>query len=75
MNPAVKEVVRLINSIDQSKFRSAVFADFCELAYCALAKNASPFAEQRDALEAQYMEVVGRYRNKDDVRKMPRFWG
>lgn len=75
MNPAVKEVVRLLNGIDQSKFRSAVFANFCELAYCALAKNASPFAEQRDALETQYMDVVGRYRNKDDVRKMPEILG
>lgn len=75
MNPAVKDVVRLINAIDQSKHRSAVFLDFCELAYCALAKKASPFEEQREALEAQYMEVVGRYRNKDDVRKMPEIMG
>lgn len=71
MNPAVKQVVKLLNDIDQSKFRSAVFSDFCEMAYCALAKNACPFPEQRDALETQYMEVVARYRNKDDVRKMP----
>lgn len=71
MSPTVKQVVKLINDIDQSKPRRVVFADFCEMAYCALAKNASPFLEQQDALETQYMEVVGKYRNKDDVRKMP----
>jgi hypothetical protein len=61
----------VLNGIDQSKRRTEVFADFCELSYCALAKAASPFTDQQDALETQYMEVVGRYRNKDDVRKIP----
>lgn len=75
MNPAVKEFVRLLNDIDRSKHRSEVFADFCEMSYCALAKKASPFPDQREALEAQYMSVVGRYRDKDDVRKMPEMVG
>lgn len=75
MTPAAKEFVRLINDIDRSKYRTEVFSDFCEMGYCALAKKASPFTEQQDALEAQYMEVVGRYRDKDDVRKMPELLG
>ncbi len=75
MTPAAKEFVRLLNDIDRSKYRTEVFSDFCEMSYCALAKNASPFAEQQDALETQYMEVVGRYRDKDDVRKMPELMG
>ncbi|UWR62790.1 SAM-dependent methyltransferase [Phaeobacter inhibens] len=75
MNPAVKEFVRLLNDIDRSKHRSEVFADFCEMSYCALAKKASPFPDQRETLEAQYMSVVARYRNKDDVRKMPEMVG
>jgi len=72
---AVSEFVRIINTIDQSKHRSEVFRDFCELAFCALAKNASPFEEQRQKLEAQYMAVVARYRDKDEVRKMPDLMG
>jgi len=68
---SVKEFVRLLNDIDRSKRRGEVFADFCELAYCAIAKKASPFEDQREALETQYMAVVGRYHDKGDIRKMP----
>ncbi len=68
---AVSVFVKAFNCIDQSKRRTEVFADFCELTYCALAKRACPDAAKRDALEAQYMAVVKRYRNKDDVRRMP----
>jgi len=64
-HPAVKEFMRGLDRIDRSKRRSEVFADFCEMAYCALAKRACPWAEQRDTLEAH------RYREKDDIRQMP----
>lgn len=70
-HPAVKEFMRGLDRIDRSKRRSEVFADFCEMSYCALAKRACPWAEQRDTLEAQYMQVVARYRDKDDIRQMP----
>jgi hypothetical protein len=73
--PIISEFVKTLNSIDQSKRRSEVFADFCELAFCSLAKVASPFEDQREALETQYMGVVARYTNKDDVRKMPELLG
>ena len=69
--PAVKDFLRLLRKRDRSKRQTEVFADFCELAYCALAKQASPFPDQRDLLEAQYMRVVGRYRDPDDIRAMP----
>lgn len=70
MTPAAKEFVRLINEIDRSKHRTEVFSDFCEMAYCALAKKANPFTDQQEALEAQYMGVVGRYRDKSDIWQM-----
>ena len=68
---AVKDFLRLLAKRDRSKRQTEVFADFCELAYCALAKKASPYPDQRDQLEAQYMQVVARYRDPDDVRAMP----
>ncbi len=71
MIAAVKDFVRIINELDRSKHRDEIFRDFCELSYCALAKRVCPDEAQRDALEVQYMEVVGRYRNKDDIRRMP----
>lgn len=70
MTPVAKEFVRLINDIDRSKYRTEIFTDFCEMAYCALAKKACPFPEQQDALEAQYMGVVARYRDKADIYKI-----
>lgn len=70
-HPAVKDFLRLLDGFDRSKRRCEVFADFCEAAYCAIAKRASPYADQRETLEKQYMQVVARYPNKDDVRKMP----
>lgn len=39
-HPAVKGFVRALDGIDRSKRRTEVFADFCELAYCALAQHA-----------------------------------
>lgn len=75
MRPSVREFIKILKELDHSKHRDEVFRDFCELAYCALAKKACPWPDQREALEAQYMEVVGKYRNKDDVRRMPELLG
>ncbi len=73
MNELAKQFVATINDINQSKHRDEVFRDFCNMAYCALAKPCQPNATERDRLEAQYMEVVKRYRNKDDIREnMPK---
>lgn len=68
---AVTAFVRALDQFDRSKTRTEVFRIFCEMAFCALAKRASPFADQRDRLEAQYMECVRMFPNKDDVRRMP----
>ena len=72
---AVTAFVRALDQFDRSKTRTEVFRIFCEMAYCALAKRASPFADQRDRLEAQYMECVRMFPNKDDVRRMPEMMG
>ncbi|MFV1761506.1 N-6 DNA methylase [Phaeobacter sp. A90a-4k] len=68
---AVAGFVRRMADIDRSKGRGEVFRDFCEMAYCAIAKTTTGAQDRREALEAQYMSVVARYRNKDDVRVMP----
>ncbi|TRW94274.1 N-6 DNA methylase [Paracoccus sp. M683] len=70
-HPAVTAFLRALDQFDRSKTRTEIFRLFCEMAYCALAKRASPFADQRDRLEADYMACVGRFPNKDDVRRMP----
>ena len=50
-----------------------VFRDFCELAYCALAKPGTP-PDKRDALEARYMDTIGRY-PKDEAKQFPALLG
>ncbi|WP_299846877.1 N-6 DNA methylase [uncultured Paracoccus sp.] len=70
-HPGVTAFLRALDQFDRSKTRTEIFRLFCEIAYCALAKRASPFADQRDRLEADYMACVGRFPNKDDVRRMP----
>lgn len=75
MRQPAKDFLKVMGEMDRSKHQGEVFRDFCQMAYCALAKKASPFEDQRTRLEAQYMEVVGRYRNKDDIRRMPELMG
>lgn len=70
-HPNVKEFLRVMRGIDRSKTQTEVFRDFCEFSFCALAKTTAPTLERAEALEAQYMQAVARYRDKDDVRKMP----
>ena len=41
-----------------------VFVDFCELAYCSLAKPCALDTEQAEGLEKRYMEVVKKYDKK-----------
>lgn len=72
---AVQQFVKGLSRICPSKHGDEVLRDFSELAYCALAKAASPWPDQREQLEAQYMEVVGRYRDKDHIRAMPEYLG
>ena len=65
-----KDFTALLSRLDQSKSTAEKFRDFCELAYCAHAKlTASP--ERGEELEERYMQIVGTYENKDDIRAMP----
>jgi hypothetical protein len=63
--------LRALSKIDRSRSDGEKFRDFCEMAYCAIAKKTAPTEADADALEDRYMRVVGRYRDKDDVRKYP----
>ena len=49
-----------------------VFTDFCELAYCALAKQAAMDPEREEAIESRYMAAAGRYTREQlvDFSKM-----
>ncbi|MCB1563917.1 MAG: N-6 DNA methylase [Alphaproteobacteria bacterium] len=67
-----KEFIKILEGIDRSKHRQDNFRNMCEMAYCALAKKTQPDEEKAEKLEARYMEIVGSYRNKDDVREMPK---
>lgn len=74
-HPAVTEFLRALDGFDRSKTRIEIFRIFCEMAYCAIAKCASPWPDQRDRLETDYMRCVGLFRNPDDVRRMPEMLG
>lgn len=69
----IKQFIKLIEIMDSSKDTTERFRDFCEMAYCALAKPvfiASQNQTRADELEARYMKVVGRYeRRLDDIRE------
>lgn len=71
----VKAFIKAMSDIDRSKHRTEVFRDFAELSYCAFAKTRATSPERAEALEAQYMDVVKRYRDPDDIRRMPELLG
>jgi len=66
-----KEFIKIMDGLDNSKSRYDHFRNFCEMAYCAIAKTTAPDQKTVDELEACYMAVVNSYANKDDVRKIP----
>lgn len=70
-----KEFLRILRGIDRSKRTTEVFRDFCEMAFCAIAKTTAPTKERAETLEGEYMRAVARYRNPDDVRQMPALLG
>lgn len=65
---AVKDFTRALAEMDRSRSTTERFRDFCEMAYCALAKRACPFPDQAEKLEAQFGEVEARYRPHDRRR-------
>ena len=65
-----KQFIRAFESLAHHRERHDVFADFLDLAVCAIRKKTLPAGPAADAMEDHYMAVVKR--NKpDDVRKMP----
>lgn len=70
-----KEFIKILDGLDSSKSRHDNFRNFCEMAYCALAKKTAPDQISADKFETRYMDIVSTYSNKDDVRKMPELLG
>jgi hypothetical protein len=72
MNPADcrKEFLKIFDRIGRHHNRYERFADFLELATCAIRKTTVPRGAEADALEERYMKVVQRY-PPDDIRTMP----
>lgn len=65
-----KAFIKHLESIDRSKHIQDKFGNFCEMAYCAIAKTTQIDEAKAQSLEDRYMEIVSTYQNKDDVRKM-----
>ena len=66
-----KAFITILDDLDRSKHRQDNFRNFCDMAYCAIAKRTALDEEAAENFEARYMEIVGTYSDKDDVRKMP----
>jgi hypothetical protein len=65
-----KTFIKKLSSLEPSKIPQEKFRDFIELAYCAYAKPMDA-PEDKESLEARYMQIVGTYRDKDAVRAYP----
>jgi N-6 DNA Methylase len=65
-----KRFIKVFESLAHHRERQDVFADFLDMAVCAIRKKTVPSGPAADALEEQYMAVVKR-NAPDDVRKMP----
>ncbi len=68
------QFIKAFNRLAHHRERHEVLADFLEMAVCAIRKTTVPPGPAADALEAQYMTVVGRNR-PEDVRAMPELLG
>lgn len=69
-----KQFIKAFESLAHHRERHDVFADFLEMAVCAIRKRTLPPGPAADAIEGQYMAVVKR-NAADDVRKMPTLLG
>jgi hypothetical protein len=65
-----KEFLEIFERIGRHHSRFEKFADFLELATCAIRKTTVPAGPEADALEVRYMNVVARYR-ANDIHAMP----
>ena len=69
-----KRFIKTFESLAHHRERHDVFADFLDMAVCAIRKRTLPPGPAADALEDQYMAVVKR-NLPEDVRKMPTLLG
>ena len=69
-----KQFIKAFESLAHHRERHDTFADFLEMAVCAVRKKTMPSGRAADAIEAQYMAVVKRNR-PEDVRAVPRLLG
>ena len=69
-----KQFIKAFESLAHHRERHDVFADFLEMAVCAIRKKTMPPGPEADGIEARYMAVVKRNR-PDDVRQMPKLLG
>lgn len=69
-----KQFIKAFESLARHRERHDVFADFLEMAVCAIRKRTMPPGPEADGIEAKYMAVVKRNR-PDDVRQMPTLLG
>lgn len=65
------EFIRIFDRIGRHHSRHERFADFLELATCAIRKTTIPPGPAADAFEERYMKVVARY-PPGDIRAMPK---
>jgi type I restriction-modification system DNA methylase subunit len=69
-----KQFTKAFESLAHHRQRHEVFADFLELAVCAVRKTTLPPGAEADALEERYMATVRR-NTPEDVRAMPELLG
>lgn len=66
-----KQFLKIFHNVGRHHSRYERFADFLELATCAVRKTTVPPGPESDTFEARYMKVVARY-PADDIRTMPK---
>lgn len=67
---AVQAFIKEVRQFGRYKRPHKIFDDFCEAAYCALAKSTTTDPVRQQTLEEQYMAVANSYVVKDDFRRM-----
>lgn len=65
---SINAFIKGLNALDRSFSPGEMFRDMMEMGYCAWSKPMAPTQERKDELEARYMQIVGRYPNKDTIR-------
>lgn len=71
MTDPKKDFIRKLEGLDRSLSTREKFRDLMELGYCAWAKKAAPDEARANELEARYMSIVNRYKDKETVRSYP----